>query len=232
MSDPVEQVTTPEAQAALLAMQERHDRVIRPIIDALLAEDPGMPVPTAFVIAQDLASIERAEEHLAAGEPWLKVASVWVGSYGRLEWIKRLCLTGRLQAAEVFPHIVELWSGADPDDTDPFWLGMWQEAKARNGGRHLTDDGIDIPLNPTMTVFRGQPYMAKVGIAWTLDRKVASKFARTGGGRWQRPDGVVLVGQVFATDVYAYITGRGESEIISDRVVIAGREALYGAPSA
>jgi len=208
-------------QAALLGMREHHEKVVAPLIEEFLRRDPGMPPMTAFVMGQDYASMEGAEARLAAGEDWLTIAEVWVGSYARMEWIKRLIQRGHVQREALFPRLVDLWRHSDPDDTDPFWLGMWQDARKWNGGIRLTDDTA-ATLDPSLSVYRGQAAGAEVGISWSLDRAAALKFARTGGGRATRRDGIVLLGMVQAADVYAYITLRNEQEIVSDMVDIRG----------
>ena len=57
------------------------------------------------------------------------------------------------------------------------------------------------------------------GISWTTDKRIALKFAATGGGRIRVRGGVLLQARVSTIQpgaVLAYITGRDESELIVD----------------
>lgn len=108
----------------------------------------------------------------------------------------------------------DLWREADPDDTNPEYLSLWREAWTRNG-RETICDGPSL-ATIKLTIYRGQKKSATVGFAWTLDRAIAAKFAKSGGLRGRIPDGTILKAIVRRKDVYGYLTKRGESEIIID----------------
>lgn len=225
-------------QAVVAEMQEREKR-LRPIMERLVADDPLMPPISAIVMAGDIDSSQRAydellEQDVMAIEPisigkedipehprWLWAAQVRVGSYARMDFVKRLVVEGHVPPVDVFPHLLDLWRGSDAPDTDLFWLGMFHEAWQRNDREILLDSDKPVALNEWITVFRGQSHWAPVGFSWSLRKEVAEKFAKTGGGRAERSDGVVLSGQVSRSRIYAYMRERNEDEIISDSVNIS-----------
>lgn len=167
----------------------------------------GVPFVTALVMAGDIQTAARADEMLAAGESPREL--VWrVGSYARFEWAVK-----NLPRRTLFSILPELWVASDPDDTRPEYLALWREAYRRNGGRTVTD-GPALPSG-LLTIYRGQ-VGERIGISWTLDKGVAEKFARTGGGRGSVVGGKVLTRRVHSSQVFAYLTQRNESEIIYD----------------
>ena len=68
-------------------------------------------------------------------------------------------------------------------------------------------------LPATMTVYRGQSADASPGLSWTLDRKVAERFARGHRGM-KLPNPVVLEITVSRDDVALFITDRDEAEVV------------------
>lgn len=64
-------------------------------------------------------------------------------------------------------------------------------------------------------LYRGQRAEDPIGISWTTKRSVAKKFA-SGAGFRTKIDGVVYATQVRRMNCLAYITGRGEHEVIVD----------------
>lgn len=206
-------------------MREHHETKVAPIAARLISEDPNMHVLTAFTMAQDLASIEHIETRLRDGKPWQR--AIWAaGSYGRLTWLKQAIEDGRVPRTEVYAELAELWSGSDPDDTDTFWLVMWKEAFANNGNAPLCDGKRPDGRRDYLTVYRGQPGDAKVGIAWSLDIEVAKRFAITGGGRGGRDDGCVIRAKVNRSRILGFLTGRGEQEVICDPMLLSQREVI------
>jgi hypothetical protein len=184
---------------------------------ATIAEEQGIPYIAAYVIAGDIASRETADAMLRTKPFW--VASAFVGSYARLAWVVDHMETGDVDRSEVVGLLPHLWSGSDPDDTDPRFLALWQDAWRANG-RHPVRDGRPLPrtLTPStpLEVFRGQLGPDKPGIAWTLDPKVARRFALTGGLRATIGEGILIRALAERRDVLAYLTGRGESEVVID----------------
>jgi hypothetical protein len=106
-----------------------------------------------------------------------------------------------------------LWRGADPDDTDPENLEVWRRLYRLNGS-HYIRDGRPLPAGQYVTVYRGGAPL-EPGIAWSTDPKIARKFAN-GAGLRVRTHGEVIRGEVHRKHVLAYITGRGEAEVIVD----------------
>lgn len=194
------------------AEHERMEKA-KPIVEELQAKDPLLPVGTALTMAFDRLSKEYATERLDAGDPWMK-ASVFIGSYNRLEWIVERIEEGRIDEAEVYPHLCEIWRGSDPDDTDPRFLALWQRAKAAKG--IYLRDGKALPSRGVLDVYRGQDAGAPLGIAWSLDKNIATKFARGAATRQANRGGTIWVCKVRRKSVLGFNTGRGESEVILD----------------
>jgi hypothetical protein len=176
-------------------------------VEALI--DKGVPLLQATVVAGD-------EMHGDALEQGVKTQSLdpmefvdKVGSYARLDWAKRNLTQD--QFLSLFPG---LWRDADPDDSREYALPIWEELYRRNGNKIITDEK---PLRPgkRLTVYRGQLDFIP-GVAWSLSKKTAEKFALTGGMRMFVPGGRVIKGRVARENILAYITGRGEREVIVD----------------
>jgi hypothetical protein len=186
--------------------------------DELVAKNPGLSHVTAFIMAGDNRSAERAYAYLKSGE-WDVEKAIWLtGSFARLTFAERLHKEGLLPLAKYHAMLPELWRGSDPDDTDPRWLALWKQARNRKG--RLITDGEPLPersmVNGLVEVYRGQPEGATLGIAWTTDKSIAEKFASGAGARVPTPGGVVVVGRIDPDLVLAYLTERGESEVIVD----------------
>jgi len=166
----------------------------------------GYSLINASVMAGDIMSAEAVDELLSEGAKAIDL--VWrVGSYARFDWaVKNL---PRDQFFEILP---ELWVASDPDDTNPQYMTLWLIARKRNKGRIITDNK-PLPKGSTLTIYRGQVGDAK-GFAWTLDRKIAERFAKTGGGRGVAVGGKILEKEIRRSDVIAYLTSRNESEVI------------------
>lgn len=194
------------------AFQKRMTRQSE-IMGELIAK--GIPAITAVVMSGDIQSAEMATEMVSTGTPATK-ALHFVGSYARFDWA-----VANLPKRTMLKMLPELWTGADPDDTNPEYLALWREAYKANGCRLIQDQpshieqlftSIDTRL---ITIYRGQISDA-VGISWTLNRAIAKKFAATGGGRAPVSGGKILKRVINRADAMAYLTGRGESEVIVD----------------
>jgi len=183
----------------------------------LIAANPGLHPITAHVMADDILSAQRATEMVNDGRPASEVY-VFVGSYARWDWIVTMVAAGNLSDDWLMENIADLWTGADPDDTSVANLAVWKRAFHRNGG--TIRDGRPLPKageGGFIKVFRGgSPFTVRNGFSWTTDPKIAGKFAATNGGRAVVQGGVVITGLVRPRDVLAYLTGRGESEVIVD----------------
>jgi hypothetical protein len=180
---------------------------------AIMAAQPTLPFISAYIMAGDQLSAERAERWMDAGADFLDVW-VFVGSYARLGCAIKAQAAGRVGADWLLDNLPWLWSGSDPDDTDPTFLSWWKTAYIRNGGTVL--DGEPLPGRGPILLHRGQDADAPLGIAWTTDKAVAEKFARGAGIRQSNRAGTVITTWVERSDILAYLTGRGESECIID----------------
>lgn len=213
-----------EAHARLVANAEREQA----IIERLTAKDPSLPWVTAIVMAGDIRQAEDARAMFDRGEIDARRALTLTGSYARWDFAHTLWSEGHLTDDEYFGDLCDLWSGSDPDDRDPKWLAVWRQAKRWNGGAMLRD-GKAIPTRDKahpFPVYRGQMRDESVGIAWTRDPKTAQKFANGAGLRISNMGGVVIAGMAQRSDVLAYITGRGESEVIIDPARITDRRFI------
>jgi hypothetical protein len=201
--------TNPDMKAMLI-----HEKRRQEIADDLLAKNPGLPFVTAIVMSNDLASAERNEAAVKAGDLPAERAVWLTGSYARLDFACKMVQQGRLDHDWLLENLPELWRGSDPDDTEPLYLNLWLAAWEANWREPITD-GEPLPDGDTLTVYRGQMPGGGFGIAWSLDADTATKFAK-GAGIRNPMAGTVYTGHVRRADVLAYLTGRGESEIIVD----------------
>ena len=185
---------------------------------AKIAEDiqkkTGVPHVTAFIMAGDEMSARRADEMVAAGTHTVEEAGHLIGSYARLNWFYKQMQEKRITRVQMIELLPKEWPFADPDDSDPRWLELWREAKHLNGA--YVRDGKPLPRSQMLTVYRGQ-HGRELGIAWSLNPKVAQKFA-AGPAAFRTPvsGGKVFRGLVSRDFVLAYLTGRGEQEVIID----------------
>lgn len=151
----------------------------------------------------------------------LDAALGWMGHAERLQAVARWLMDGR---GPLRQPLAEAWTGAEPDDTDPYYLALWRAISA--GERIETEP---MPPGDPLTVYRGQASADEpLGIAWTLDPEVARFFAlrvsRTAG----REAGMVLVGSVPRSAVLGYINEREEAEVVCDPndVDVTGNELV------
>lgn len=185
----------------------------------LMDADPTLPFISALVIARDMASADRSLNWLREGKhPWHR-AEVFCGSYGRLDLRVRAHAEGLITDEEALEDLPSTWSGSDPDDTDPRFLALWKSAVEANGGVYLRDDKA-LPRKTYLTVYRGQDMGVPFGIAWSLDRRVAVKFANGAATRQRNRGGVVYKGMVKRSDVLGYMTGRKEDEVVLDPALL------------
>lgn len=203
----------PETVKHLYDLKAGLDRQME-VAEQLQGNDPLLNPISAFVIAGDMLTAERADKMLAAGMPfWDAVVSI--GSYGRLGWIVDNYEKANVPLNEVLDRLPDEWVASDPNDMDPKFLKMWQFAHMRNGYEYVSD-GKELPEGDPLIIYRGQDENTTFGIAWTTDIKVAEKFARGAGTRQHNRPGVVYMATVPRGKVLAYLTGRGESEVIVD----------------
>lgn len=175
----------------------------------------GVDQITAFVMANDRQSAEHRYQQVVKGEVSAEYAINLTGSYAALDLAVRLYEEGHLDEATLLREWPEWWRGTDPDDTDPRYLRIWRKAWEANG-RTYVRDGRALPRTKVLTVMRGQRPGDPVGMAWTLDPKIAAKFAVTLGGRHRVSGGGVIRAEVERSKVLGYLTKRGESEVVVD----------------
>jgi hypothetical protein len=184
-------------------------------LDEITSKHPGIQTMTAIVMASDLVSMRRWRKRADAGEvPYAKSVNL-VGSYYRWQYAYDLWCEGKLTDREFFTDIADRWRGADPDDTDPRWIEVWQKACDHFDVGYIRD-GKALPLNHVIRVYRGEQPGDKPGIAWTLNTVVATKFALGAGLRHPMRTGIVIGGTVRRHNILAYLTGRNEYEVIID----------------
>lgn len=219
MTDTIDEQT----MQRLLADEQRRQE----IVSGLLAEQPDLHPITAIVMAGDLFSAERMEQSINDGSRDVETAVWMIGSYARLPFALKMVNEGRLSREWLTENLPELWRGSDPDDTDPTYLNLWREAWEANRRQPVIDDA-PLPDGETVPVYRGQMPGSGFGIAWTLDPSIAEKFAHGAGVRVPQK-GTVYTGSVARRDVLAYLTGRGESEVIVDPEKVRITEVQYHA---
>lgn len=182
------------------------------LVEKLTNADPKLSPASALIIAGDILSKKKADTLIQSGMEVLR-ASQFVGSYSRLDWLVEQVEAGLIEEKELYPTLPELWSGSDPDDTDIRFLNLWRNAFRANKARLITDEGKQLPKK-TLTIYRGQDGGVNVGIAWSLDENVARKFAMGAGTRQRDRGGIIYTAKISYRNVFAYLTGRGEQEII------------------
>lgn len=187
--------------------------------EAEIAEglDPRLPFVSRFVMAGDIRQGEDALAFVRSGKWAPEQAVVMTGSYARVTVATTLVREGYLTTEWLLSKWPELWRGSDPDDTDPALWDIWQQAFERNDCHLVVDEGVELPgKGNRIRIYRGQRAGDPVGCAWTTDMKVAKAFASHGGTRSPMQGGRVLRVVVPKAMVLAYITGRGEAEVIID----------------
>jgi hypothetical protein len=191
------------------------ERVVKQdkIAARLYAKDPSLGI-TAHIMAGDQLSAQERLRQFRAGEMTAEQAVFLTGSYARVKLAHDLWREGALSDEWIVRNLCHLWRGADPDDTDPRFLSMWKRARTLKG-RYLRD-GKGLPRSKVLTVYRGQDAGTKPGIAWSLDKGIAEKFANGAALRQRGRDGEILVARINRDAVLGYNTGRGESEVVWD----------------
>lgn len=207
-----------ERQIDFLRREQENFERRQPYVEQLTKANPNISPISAMVIAGDYVQRDRMKEEVESGRMTADKAYVFVGSFGRFEFITWAYENGHMAEDKVFELLPHEWSASDPDDSDPRYLAIFRKAKAKIG-RYLTDEGKRLPVGKVLTVFRGESQKGAPepsGISWTLDEKIASKFASGAGTRQSNLGGTIYVRQVKREDILAYITGRKESEVIID----------------
>lgn len=214
---------TPEQQAQMEDLARRAQRQSE--IAATLPD--SLPTITKIVMSNDLEGAERVDAALRAGEfdeprwPGDPATSAYdraihmLGSFARIDYMVRWQEEGFTTREHLLDLLPEEWPGSDPDDTDERFIALWREAWERNGCKPVRD-GKHLPKGSVLRVYRGQPEGAPLGCAWSLDQRIAEKFAKGAWARTPVAGGMIAVADVPRINVLAYLTGRGESEVILD----------------
>jgi hypothetical protein len=209
-------MSTKEAMSDQMKAQIAYTESLQPRVAELMAADPQLKPWIAYVIAQDEDSARRAREGVASGEIEPLQAVHMCGSYARFRAAVDL-----LPREVLNEHIIDLWRGSDPDDRDPDFLQVWKEARSLKSS--YLRDGKPLPgRDGEILVYRGQDPGAPDGIAFSLDQKIAEKFASGAATRQGDREGVLLEALVSKKKVLAYITLRGESEVVIDPETLIG----------
>jgi hypothetical protein len=104
-------------------------------------------------------------------------------------------------------NVHECW-----DDWLLVWRGDFERHRLRDR-RMATSlkDRRDLDKMPeTLKVWHGEEHPERIGMSWTLSRDIAAWFAR----RFGKKGGKLYEGKVARSDVIAYMTSRGEEEIL------------------
>jgi len=182
-----------------------------------LTRDKGILPPLSIVMAGDMVSAERWEEAFKSRKISFKKACALIGSYARFDFAVKMMTEGWIDPSELYEDVCSLWSSSDPDDSSLVNLNVFCDAHAANDGKILRDgNGMGLlGRKSIIRVYRGDVFHdAPLGFAWSLDEEVAKKFAKGASMRTHFDNGIVRSGLVHRKDVLAYITGRGEHEVI------------------
>jgi len=170
----------------------------------------------SIVMAGDHLSRKRADDLVEKGES-VRDASVQIGSYSRFDWVVEQYYTGNISTAELAEWICELWRGADPDDTNPDYISVWEDCQEEFGEMLYDEKKFPLELldeSGLVTVYRGQLNTDDpVGLSWTLSKDIARKFAHGAALRTYQ-DGYLGTAKVYYGSILAYISGRNEEEVI------------------
>ena len=202
-------------------VMERASRGLRLAHEVM--QQTGLPFVTSLTIANDRISMESAEEFMAeTGQPAWQAATI-VGSYSRMDWVERAWKSGLISDSKMLEMLPHWWSGSDPDDTEMRFLALWAKMRRLHNNRViLSDPTRRLPRERLLTIYRGQDPVSEatpdghlpVGIAWSLDKSIAERFARGAATRQSDREGIVYEGRVLKSKVIAYLTGRDEEEVI------------------
>ena len=118
---------------------------------------------------------------------------------------------------DYWPLVAEVW--IDSENIDQVWHAwrhLWRPARLPTTNRLRLASGEKayaelMAMPEELTVYHGQGVGDTLDWSWTLDRDEAVWFARRFGVGVPE----VLTGKVSRSNIYAYLTGRGEAEIVA-----------------
>lgn len=175
--------------------------------------DPDLPTLTRIIMAGDLRQAQDALSRLRSGDIDIERAMILTGSYGRMAMLVQALDESLVPLAKALDLLPQWWPSSDPDDTDPRLISLWESAFSRKGSL-VTDEGHDLPRKAWLTIWRGQRTTDPIGCAWSLDRGVAERFAHGASFRTAIANPQIIEAKVPRGIVLAYLTGRGEEEVI------------------
>jgi len=198
----------------------------------MAARDPKLPYASAWVMAADYVGGDLVLEKLERGELTWQQAEPLIGSYARLDARLKARARGLITTKQALHDLPGAWSGSDPDDTKEPYLALWREAWEANGRVMLRDSNVTVPDRNYVRVFRGQDRVdgprtpRSFGIAWSLSKATARKFAMGAATRQGNREGVIYTALVQPRDIYGFMTQRGEREVIIDPANLVHIEEL------
>src|SRR5262245_30632580 len=190
-----------DQETLALIEKQMHQQSERAIL--LQEADPRLPYVSAYVMAGDIIRGEYALDMLRKGEWSWAEAEIRTGSYARFGLRVSAWEEGLITIEDALTDLGPAWRGADPDDTDPRFLSLWIEAKRRHG--NYIRDGRPLPRTHILTLYRGQDADAPLGIAWSLDRMTALKFANGAATRQHDRGGTILTRHCWRRDALAFL---------------------------
>jgi len=205
---------------AMVYIQEREPKVWAKV-EQLMKADPKLPPVIAYIMAGDLVRADEVFDLLLDGDITWDQAESLTGSYGRMDLRARAFAADLITKKQAIEDLPAAWRGADPDDTDPRFLALWRLAFRANNWRTVRDrKGAPIPAlresGELVRIYRGQDEGAPFGIAWSLSKVTATKFANGAATRQHDRGGVVYAAKVERKHILGYCVERGENEVIVD----------------
>lgn len=172
---------------------------------------------TAYIMAGDMQGAELAEQQMAEKNLTVEQASIYVGSYYRLNWLAEQYWKGKLSEDWLVKGFPSEWAYTDHFGADIQFLRLWILAYEKNSKRTIIVGDKKLPNEDVLTIYRGQDINVPLGYSWTLDKEIGAAFASGRGSRTDNRElGVLYVGQVARRKVLGYITTRKEEEIVVD----------------
>ncbi len=223
-----------------IRLQQEDSIEIQKIADRILETNPYLGL-TAHVMARDEMTLHATVRYFNQKKGFFQKNPIGliklinaVGTYSRVDFIEFLYDNGAINREWQVEHLPYYWCVSDPpDDTDKMrHLWHYVHNYYNKSGKYpqptnldfpnniLTYGGEKLPLRSYFTVYRGTvlpittedpPYY---GISWTTDVEVAKRFARGAGIRQSRAPGHLYRASVRYSEILAYITARGEEELI------------------
>ena len=101
-----------------------------------------------------------------------------------------------------------VWVAAGSTETAPMFRKLMKSARPCKGWFMTPEDAADLDkMQFPLTVWRAYDADPDQGISWTIDREWCEGYAKSKGRK-------IKERQVMREEIFAYVTRRGESEII------------------